>query len=146
LWIAIVGALLIAGAAAMGTVAVKDMGRLENIQASIREQKDIQREVQEGREELRKKTEEVGRELEALPDSLGALRTRRLMDHSFGLAKSETILEQKASRAEKRLQYLEGERRAVKSHFVRWSVVLGAVEFLLLGGIVVLALRAVPRR
>jgi septal ring factor EnvC (AmiA/AmiB activator) len=122
-------------------VAVKDMKRLEKIEGSIREQEAIQREVEKGRKELAEKTAQAKREIAEIPDSLEAFRSRRLMDQSFSLAKAEGILEQKATWAEKRLEYLEGEKHAVKTHFVRWSLILGATEFLLVGGVVVLALR-----
>ena len=141
LWLMVIAALMIGSAAGMGTVAVKDMRRLDKVQASIREQESILREVDNGKKELAEKTEQAKREIAEIPDSLKALRGRRLMDQSFSLAKAEGILEQKETWAEKRLEHLEGERRAVKSHFVRWSLILGAAEFLLVGGIVVLAVR-----
>lgn len=137
---------MVASAAGMGAVAVKDMRRLENIQASIREQESVKQEVQKGKMELQNKMEQAREDLKEIPDSLRALKNRRLMDHSFGLAKAEANLEQQASRVAKRLEYLEGEERAVKSHFVRWSLALGAAEFLLVGGIVVLALKKKPQR
>jgi hypothetical protein len=141
LWLFIVALLLIGSAAGMGAVVVKDMRRLEKINASISEQRGVQLEVEKGKKELAGRTERTKRDLAEIPDSLKALRTRRLMDQSFSIAKAEGILEQKAIVAKKRLEYLEGEKQAVKNHFVRWSLILGAAEFLLVGGIVALALR-----
>lgn len=145
LWIVIVAVLMIGSAAAMGTVVVKDVTRLKEIQASIREQQAVERETQQGKEDLARRTEEAKRALEEIPDSLGARRGRRLMDLSFNIAKAEGILDQKASRAEKRLEQLEGEKHAVKSHLVRWSLILGLADFILVGGVVLLAWRFGPR-
>lgn len=146
LWFGIIGVLMVGSAVGMGTVVVKGVDQLKNIQASIREQEGIKQEVREEKRKFREKTEQAKRELGEIPDSLVSSRSGRLMDQSFGLAKAEEILEQKSSRTDKRLRYLEGEKLAVKNRLVRWSVVLGVVEFILIGGVAVLARRLNPRR
>jgi len=146
LWLGIIGLLMVGGAAGMGTVVVKGVVQLKSIQASIREQEGIKQEVQEEKRKYREKTEQAKRELAEIPDSLGASRSGRLMDRSFGLAKAEEILEQKSSRTDKRLGYLEAKKHEVKTHLVRWSIVLGGAEFMLIGGVVVLARRLKPGR
>ena len=146
LWFGIIGLLMVGSAAGMGTVVVKSVVQLNEIQASIREQEGIKQEVREEKRKFHEKTEQAKRELAEIPDSLGASRSGRLMDQSFGLAKAEEILEQKSSRTDKRLGYLEAKKHEVKNHLVRWSIVLGVAEFILIGGVVVLARRLNPQR
>jgi hypothetical protein len=137
----IIGLLVVGSGVGMGTMVARGLAQLGEIRASIREQEGIEVEVREEKKKLREGTEQAKRDLGEIPDSLGTTRSAFLMGKSFNLAKTEAMLDQKALRTERRLRYLERERRAVKDDLVRWSVAFAVVEFVLIGGVVVLGRR-----
>jgi hypothetical protein len=107
----------------------------------MKEQKAILEEVELERQEFRDKLDDMAKSVRETSDSTLASKGRAILDMSFVAGKEEAVIDQKASRAEKRLTFQSDRREAAKKKLTTWGAVLGAAELVLLVGLFL-----VPRR
>ena len=120
----------------------REVSRLKVAEASVREQDEVKRKTREERKRLRDEVEAAKNELNEIPDSVKTERMGVLMDKSSSFGKADVMITQKILRAERRLEKLTRERDAIKARFVRWCVLLGVAELVLVGSMVLAVGRA----
>jgi hypothetical protein len=119
-----------------------DFANLRDAGAQIREQAAILDEVKEERRVFQEQLEETAKSLRADADSTAGSKGRAVLDMSFIAGKEQILIDQKQSRAEKRLAFQTERRDAAKKKLVRWGAGLGVVEAVLLAALFVVTRRA----
>jgi hypothetical protein len=142
LWIVLIVVAMVAIAVGAWALLREDVAVFEDAGALMEEQQAILAEVALERREFRAKLDDMAKNMrKETSDSTLASKGRAILDMSFVAGKEEALIDQKASRAEKRLAFQSARREAAKKRLRTWGAALGTAELVLLA-----ALFVVPRR